>query len=150
MKEGLCVRRRLRVSGDYLQPSSPSVAATASALQHDVRAICVDCESRCGPPARCLSVCIYACYYRRGVLLRPTYTTPYPTRSRPDCRSRIFTSRLHWCSERAGSDSESGGSESEYKAAQKTGRATATDYCKRDECCCNQKTFASDVIRQRE
>jgi hypothetical protein len=57
----------------------------------------------------------YLCvFYRRGVLLRPTDTpTQLPTRrARPDCSSRIFSSRLRWCSERAGSDSESGESES--------------------------------------
>ena len=82
------MRKVLRGREDYLQPSSPAVAATASALQHVVRAICVDCESvRTSPFPRGARACVYMrVFYRRGVLAFAktyghTYTTPYPTRS---------------------------------------------------------------------
>ena len=64
MREGLRVRKVLRVREDYLQPSSPAVAATASALQHGVRAICVDCESV--RTSRAVPERVYICVFFTG------------------------------------------------------------------------------------
>ena len=87
-------RDRLRVRGGYLQPLPPAVAAAATALQHDVRAICVDCESvqtsRAVPERVYKYICMLLQARSFAKAYGHTYTTPYSTRS-----ARLPLSYLH-------------------------------------------------------